>query len=1175
MNQLFLVMKITTLLIVVGCLHISAASLSQTVSIKANKWSIAQVFDAIRQQTDYQVVYSDELIDPAIEVSLTTNKMPLEAFLAKVLKPLSLTYQVKENTILIGATPPSSAQPITGTNSVKSQPRTVSGKITDELGNPLAGVTVRVKGTALATTTNNSGTYEINVQTGEQVLSYSLLGFEAVERAITNQSTINVSLKTEVSDLDEVVVVGYETVKRRDLTAAVSSVNANDLRDVTLNSAEQALTGRLAGVQVTTAEGSPDAEVNIVVRGGGSITQDNSPLYIVDGVQVEDGLRSIAPQDIERIDVLKDASATAIYGSRGANGVVLVVTKSGKAGMANITYNGFAGLNQLPGTLEVMSPYEFVVYQYERNILSGTNAMNTFRNMYGVETFADIEKYKEYTPVDWQRQVMGNDAWNHTHNVSISGGTNTTKYNISYTHNNTDGIVLNTDYLRNLLSLKLDQALSEKFNVGVTVRHSTTNTNGAGTSDAGNAQLNGIRNFVKYKPYLEGGEQVDEFDEDYFNDTNQGGGLGLMNPVAWSLSKYRHRGIAQTTIGANLRYDILPSLSFTSTGGVNRIETTNNQFNDVLRSIGNPSANIISSLDNSFNVSNVLTFTNTGSASAFAERNEITALLGKEIYISEGDGLTTQIMEYPRGISAQHALNQLTQGRLRPGFPVKAYNRSTLLSFFGRANYTFDKKYLLSLTLRADGSSKFSADNRWGYFPSGSFAWRLSDERFMEGVAWVQDLKLRFTYGTSGNNRIPNYAFLSSYTANSPYGLNNSLDVYGYQSTYLANPGLRWETTTVQNLGLDFSVLKNRLRLSVDLYNNHTEDVITSVAISPVAGYTSQLQNTADTRNRGLEIQLSAKVVETKKFSWNADVNVSFNSNRINALSSGLDYYLQSSGWVSLGVPADYIVKVGEAVGSMWGYAADGYYTVDDFNYDPATTRYTLKAGVPTTTGVFGVPQPGSVKVKDLSGNGTIGEEDKQIIGVGIPKGFGGINQQFTLGNFDASVFVNFSFGGDVLNGNKVEFSNGYLSNNNLPRDMENRWKIVDADGVLVQRVSGSNVTGVAPDVLRELNKDATLWQPIRSTPGYFTSSWAVEDGSFIRINNITIGYNLESELLKRIKFKRLRLYVTANNVAVFTRYTGYDPEVNTRRATGVTPGVDYSAYPRARNFIFGANFSL
>ncbi|MFT4092451.1 MAG: TonB-dependent receptor [Niabella sp.] len=1175
----FLAMKLYLILTLVAITGVYATGLSQHITLKADRMPFKAVIAEIKEQTGYGVLHTENLVQTGKPVTVVAENMPLSEFLDVILKDQPITYRFSEKNILLL---PKTKQPPQLNTLVAAAPVfiPVIVKVVDTLGNPLAGATITVNGNKVSGITNTKGEASLDLNEND-VLDISYIGYKTRKVKITanivaaRSLTVYLSVDMETSgSLEDLVVIGYATVKKKDLTGAVSSVTSKELKDVTINSAEQALAGRLAGVQVTTSEGSLDADVKIIVRGGASITQDNSPLYIVDGVQVDDGLRSIAPQDIDRIDVLKDASATAIYGSRGANGVVLVTTKSGKSGAATITYSGLVGLNQLPSTIPVMSPYEFVVYQWERT-RGTTTDQAMFTRIYKDSTFDGLTRFKDYKAINWQREVMGNNAWQQTHNVALNGGNNSTKYNLSLTYNNTNGVVINTNYKRYLANLKLDQTVTQKLKVGVTMRYSNTKSFGAGTSDPGNAQLNGIRNLVKYKPYLDNGEAVDEFDEDYFDDTNQGGGLGLYNPLAWALAKYRTTAVDQVNIGGYLNYAFSNALSFKSSGGYNSRITDIEQFNDVLRSIGYPSTALYNMTDKSYNLSNVLTYTNNKSKGRFAENNDLTVLLGQEAFVSVGDDLTSQFMNYPRGISAQTALNQFTQGEVRPGYPLRDYDKSTLLSFFGRVNYTFKDNYLFAFTLRADGSSKFAPENRWGYFPSGSFAWRVSKEKFMQDVNWLQDLKFRLTYGTSGNNRVPSYIFSSNFTANSLYGLNNSLTSFGYQTDALANPDLTWETTVSKNIGVDFSILRNRLQVSVDLYSNDTRDVLTSVPISFITGYTTQLQNTADTRNSGVEVQLSSLLVKKKNFTWNADFNISFNKNVVKKLASGLDSYIQNSGWVSLGTGGDFIVEVGQPVGNMYGYVSDGFYKVEDFDYNSETKIYTLKEGVPNSAPMFGVAQPGSVKLKDLSGNGIIDEDDKTVLGNGTPKVFGGLNQMFTVGNFDASLFLNFQFGNDILNANKLEFSNGYLNNNNLPKEMENRWKTIDAQGNVIQRVSGSSVIGEAPEVLLEANKNAQLWMPIRSTPGYYITSWAVEDGSFVRLNNITLGYTVAPSWLSRMKIRKFRIFATANNIAVFTKYSGYDPEVNTRRSTGVTPGVDYSAYPRTRNYVLGVNLTL
>lgn len=1067
-----------------------------------------------------------------------------------------------------------------------AQTRQITGKVVESgSGETLPGAGVKIKGTAKSTSTDANGKFSIAVPGNSAILVISYIGYTTQEVSVGSKNEITVSLKAEANLMEEVAIIGYGTQAKKDLTGAVTSFNAEkQLKDIPNNSLEQSLVGRLAGVQIGASEGSLDADYRIVIRGGGSITQDNSPLYVIDGVQVEDGMKSLSPQDIERIDVLKDASSTAIYGSRGANGVVLITTKGGKAGSTTVSYNGIFGMNRLNNTLPVMTPAEFVLYQWERTRLGSDSEKEKFANAYKVNKFSDIDSIYSLTgPINWQEEVMGNTANMFTNNIGINGGKGDTRFNFSYTNNDQQGIILNTDYNRNIFNLKLDQKVNNKLKVSLTTRYIETRTNGAGISDAGNAQVNGLRNFVKYKPFLAAGESAEEFDEEYFNETNQGGGLGLMNPVAWTMAKYRKVNTSVFNIGGNLNYQILKNLSYTGTAGTNITTQDIKGFNDVLRSIGNPSTTFNTNRDRTLNWSNVLNFDAKGLNSTFSKNNSLSLMLGQEIFISESDDLENRFNLYPRGIEADIALSQLTQGTVVPGYPSRGLLKSRLLSFFGRANYSYQSKYLATFTLRADGSSKFREGNRWGYFPSGALAWTFSRENFMKDVRFLSNGKLRLTYGTSGNNRIPDYRFRQTYLADVLYGLNNSLTTFGYSAVDQSNPNLKWETTISRNVGLDLGLFKNRLEFTAELYSNITNDVITRVPISPTSGKLTQLQNTADVRNKGVEFQLSGSPVRAKNFSWSADFNISFNKNTIHSLASGLDYYLQSSGWSNLVSSGDYIVKEGGRVGDMWGFVSDGFYTVDDFYTSPntgsnaATFPYTykLKEGVVDPSKTYSVAQPGLMKVKDMNGDGFITDEDKAVIGNGVPKFFGGLNQQFTYKNFDASFFLNFSFGGDVLNANKVEFTNGYLNNNNLLGDMEGRWKTVDAEGNLIQRVSGSTVNGVDPEVMRAANAEATLWQPVRSTPGYYLTSWAVEDGSFIRLNNFTIGYTLNKSILSRLKIKRLRAYATVNNIALISNYSGYDPEVNTRRSTGVTPGVDYSAYPRSRGYIFGLNLSL
>jgi TonB-linked SusC/RagA family outer membrane protein len=511
------------------------------------------------------------------------------------------------------------------------------------------------------------------------------------------------------------------------------------------------------------------------------------------------------------------------------------------------------------------------------------------------------------------------------------------------------------------------------------------------------------------------------------------------------------------------------------------------------------------------------------------------------------------------------------------GYPRLNKTKYTSLSFFGRINYAYKEKYLFSANLREDGASKFGPGNKWGTFPAMSFAWRVSKEKFMEKVNFINDLKFRAGFGKIGNNRIDDYRYISTYSNNGLYfyGLNN-VAVNGYYSTSLVNQDLRWESTVNRNFGMDISLLNKRIDLSVDYYNNTSDNLLLNVPVASTYGYTTQLQNIGKTSNKGIEIQLNAIIVPRKKsFSWNANFNFSSNKNIVEQLGVNQASFSPAASWGVSGQPTDYIIKVGSPVGSMYGLIADGFYTVNDFDYNPVTSSYKLKAGVVNDSAIIGIVQPGSIKFRDINGDGIVDlNKDRTIIGNPTPKFTGGLSQQFNYKNWDMSIFVNFSVGNDIYNANKIEFTNGYSGNSNMLDIMKDRWKTITETGATAQWTSGNTAYGIAPDQLSALNANATIWQPLKSAGAFTPSSWAIEDGSFLRINNITLGYSLPINMLAKMHMSRLRFYFTTNNVAVFTKYTGYDPEVSVRKS-GLTPGLDYSAYPKSKSFIFGINASF
>ncbi len=1087
-----------------------------------------------------------------------------------------------------------------------AQGRQVQGIVKSDTGEALPGVTVLVEGTTVGTSTGVNGDFNITLPAtpANPTLRFSFVGYASQSVVVGDKATINVALATDSKQLEDVVVIGYQTVERRDVTGSVSSVGAKQLKDIPVNSAAEALTGRLAGVQLTSSEGAPgNASVQVRVRGGGSITQDNSPLYVVDGVQVENALGVIAPQDIQSVDVLKDASATAIYGARGANGVVIITTKSGRDGRTAVNYNGFAGFRELSKKLSVMGPADYLDWEYERALLTGTTpglsgGTGTFKSVFGSNNFSGdtLNRLRNAPNQDWQQQVFGRRAFQQTHNVSVSGGNKATTYALSLTSNKEDGIQLGSSYDRKLVNFRLDTKATDRLRLGVNVRFNDQTNNGAGTGAAlgtssigqsantGSSVTSRLRNTVQYVPFNlpnpAGADPTANFDPDFFNNSS------LINPVLAINNEYRADKRRTFNLGGTVAFNITKSLIFRSTGGIDftygDLSTFNGLYSPTIRQAAGgfqnlPFATITTGVTTTYNNSNVLDYT------FKKDKHVLNALLGEEIYQQRATQQYVQANFLPADITAERALANINQSVLpvgtlaQPVLPttgIPVYYR--LLSGFGRLNYSYDDKYLFTLTSRLDGSSKFAAGNRSRLFPGASAAWRISREGFFQDYAsTVSDLKLRLSYGQAGNNRIGDNLFSQLYQpGNVSYALNH-VTTPATSTTGFYNPDLVWEVTTTRNVGLDLGLFNNRVQFTADAYYNTTDALLVNKSISPISGYPAQLRNIGSTSNRGLELQLTSTIVQTPDFSWTATANAAFNKGRIESLGDGAQEILNiQSGWAGTALSGpDYVARVGGPVGQMYGYLTDGYYTANDFEtYNYATRTGVLKKDVPNNASITGSPVSiGSIKLKDVDGvrdaNGALNitETDKSVIGNANPKVVGGLNQQFTYKGFDASVFLNFVLGNDIYNANKIEFttSTANTSYANLLSEMTNRVRYIDERGALITDQA----------TFERVNANASIWIPVRGN--YFLHSYGVENGSFLRVNNLTFGYSLPKSVISHVKASQLRFYVTVNNLYTFTKYSGYDPEVNTRRGTPLTPGVDYAAYPRSRALLFGINLGL
>lgn len=1059
-----------------------------------------------------------------------------------------------------------------------AQTKQITGKVSDQGGEALIGVSITIKGSTKGTSTDVNGNFKLSVPTsGNPVLVVTYVGFKRKEVQVGNQTKLNVVLEDDSAMLEEVMVnVGYgQTVSKEAATGSVSAVKGRDLANIPVSTAAEALAGRLAGVQVTTTEGSPGAEIQIRVRGGSSLTGSNEPLYIVDGIQVDNALSVISPQEIEDITVLKDAASAAIYGSRGANGVVLITTRGGKEMKTQVTYNGFAGVRKIVNKLEVMDPYDFVKYQYQiYNYNTNEDTRNSFTKSYGF--YGDLDLYKEVPTADWQDQVFGTEAFSQSHVLGIRGGSKTSTFSFTLNHNEEDGIMLGSGYERTLASLKFDHKVSDRVKVGINTRYSRQRVDGVGTSSTGTQGTNRLRNAVRFRPFVAPGfeSQVDEFDSEYANLTN------LTSPIVLARQELKYDYRNDIYFNGWFGLELMKGLEFRSLVGVTSSDRKINSFNGVATSVARQNAQL-PVVDRSrndglnLNISNTFTY-----KTSLKKEHNVDFLLGQE-YVQRKNELSAVRTKYlPADITADQAFNGIQKATPPAGLiqdaPTTGFQEDRLMSLFGRANYNYKGKYLATVNARADWSSLFAKENRLGIFPSASLAWRIYEEDFMaNSKTWLSDLKIRLSMGALGNNRIglDMYKIMFESQTNDSYAEGEALTP-GLAAINYANPQLKWETTVSRNLGVDFALFRNRLMGSVDLYLNDTKDLLLKQRVSPTIGYIERTNNIGKTENKGLEIQLSGTIIDKKDFSWTANYNMSFNKNKIVDLGQDpqgnkIQSYLESSRWVSA-TYEDFLVEVGKPVGQFYGYVTDGFYGIDDFNYNAATQAYTLKAGIPNSRDIAlgnREPQPGDLKLKKLSDSESdyISTADRTVLGNAQPTFTGGFNQNFAYKGFELGIFMNFSVGNKVYNANKIEFTTQYLyKDNNMLALMNDRWKWYNEGGVLVKD----------PAELAAMNEGTQYWTP--SAGQYFLHSFAIEDGSFLRISNVTLAYTLPKRLLQRTKaLSNVRVYTTVNNLWTITGYSGYDPEANTRRSNPLTPGVDYAAYPRSRFFVAGLNVTF
>lgn len=1112
----------------------------------------------------------------------------------------------------------------------------VHGTVTDVTGETVISASVVVKGTTIGTVTDFDGNYSIDVPDDAQILEFSYIGMETKEVPITGD-VINVVLQENAAVLEEVVVTGYGTTKKRDLVTAVASVSAEQLKDIPVTSASEALQGKLAGVSVTTTEGSPDADVKIRVRGGTSLTQSNDPLYIVDGFPVS-SISDIAPSDIASMDVLKDAAATAIYGAQGANGVIIITTKDSDTDSDKMTfhvdYSGYVGWKWLAKKYDVMGVEDFTLMQYEYAYLKDKTKLRDNFNAYFDQLYHNT-KYLEETEIettpistileeyanpelhpftDWQDKTFGRTGFNSNQSVSISGGNKNANFSLSYNRIDDKAIMEQSDYVRNNLALKAKFKPFKDFTVSFTTRYTGTEVLGAGSNaikDNGTSTESRLRNCVVYTPtnLLTKGTGSDDEDETFGS---------LYDPLTTIRDNYKFKKDSKWTMNGYLQYKFAKHFTARVELGYDaRNITTNRYYGPTTyfsKNTGRPGISgntaqvqVLGEKESRLRNANTLEW-----KQKFNKAHQVSLLLGEETIIRKSETQTLNGFGYKGNYDIENGeiFNYLGQAAYSE---ILNYidPRDNQLSFFARANYDYKGRYYLTATFRADASTRFEKENQWGYFPSVAAAWRMSDESWMENAqSWLSNLKLRLSYGMAGNNNVDlgflHQDFLSQQMTYIDMGSGTSnILVVGGSGKIAPNPHLKWETTITRDLGIDYGFFNERLSGSIDLYWNNTKDLI--IRQNLPARYSAQYQNIGSTENKGVEFSIKGIILDhqSKRLSYglSVDANIAYNRNKVVDLGnvSSLSAQTTCFGSSEYLTVAEFLVEVGQPIGNVLGYQTDGYYTAADFvSYVPSTDDWGLADGVPTYAkdGFLSTPvRPGVIKFKDISGpngvpDGIIDEHDKVILGNTVPVLTGGFNISAFVGGdkwgrFDFTANFTFSWGNKILNLNKMEYTTVTEKSRmrNLINDVNfgNRYSLFNASGSYMPEalaagkglVFGDDYTAMAA-ALDNMNaeKGATHASPIMSH--YVVTDQAMEDGSFLRLQNLTIGYTLPRVWLEKAHLNSIRIFAQGTNLFCATKYSGIDPEVDTRSSKNpLTPGVDFSAYPKSRGFNIGMNIQF
>ncbi|KAA6438475.1 TonB-dependent receptor [Dyadobacter flavalbus] len=1057
--------------------------LSQKISVSASGSEIRKVLSQIEKQVEVRFVFSSKLIQSMRKVTLNVQNRPLYEVLDHVLTPLALEYEVSGNIIILkrqGSTPEETAPSA-------APKKIVTGKVLDESQNGLPGVSVVLKGTQTGTSTDGEGVFQLEIPDSEPgaVLVFSFVGYQSQEVVPGTQSALTVSMALEDKSLQEIVVIGYGQVKKSDLTGSVASIKSAELNAYPVTNLVQSLAGRAAGVYVSQNTGAPGSPISVRVRGTNSIQGSNEPLYVVDGFPYSGNPTLLNNADIESIEVLKDASATAIYGSRGANGVVLITTKRGKAGKVTVDYDGYYGVQKIRKKLDLMNATEYANFYNEQAANDGLAPHFTQDQ---------INSFGEGT--DWQDQVF-QSAPIQNHALSVSGGSEKTRFSASVSNFSQDGIIKNSDYVRNALRLNLSSDISKMFKFelsSILSRIDSDRKNSEGGNRGGTLMSGFLSAYPTIAPILEDGS-YSKLAEAYAWGSNV-----IINPLNY-LNRYSDKIRSNKILtNAAVTFEPVKGLQIKTLAGV---ETTNDRT-DTYTTTQFVNSKGSAALGRDEVVS--LLSENTVSYLKDYGKHRISAVAG----FTYQDYTATSFRTSATGFISDNQETYDIGAAATQGVPSSSYLNWKLLSYLGRVNYTFNDKILATISFRADGSSRYSEGQKWGYFPSAALAWRLSEEKFIQDISFISDLKVRVGYGETGNTSINPY-FTLNQLASGQVVFGDALTVSYAPGQRLAGP-LKWETTAQTDFGIDLGMLNNRISLTADYYIKNTRDLLNNVALPSSLGYTFTVQNIGKIQNKGFELGINGTVLEGA-FKWNLGGNISINRNRVVKLYGGSDILGREIGAaVSDNVN---ILREGFPLGSFYGYVEKGY------------------------------DEKGLIAYEDFNNNGTRDTGDKKIIGDPNPKYTYGINSSMTFKNFDLSIFVQGSEGNDIFNLSAQGQGYDYGQALNMPRDIYlNHW-------------TPTNTNAKYP--------------VIKTSSQAQMSDRFVEDGSYLRVRNIQLSYNLPVSSLNIKWMRQAQIYVSGQNLITFTKYSWYDPEVNSYGGSNsFVQGIDHYVYPTAKTTTVG-----